>query len=459
LQKKDKMSETKLEKKFFSKDGRFYFPFPDSIVYFAYPLPRIDLLQNTLLQNTLLQIDLKKLYLEFSKQYGAGVVNRMKNDDKIFLILYPLLTNNSNQKQEEKEFYKKIGYLQYLVQTGEYRQELDIFPRIHLGSPHMFYRWLATNNDGDNNTLFEFTREEPIYPLFLLESIESIDQRNLVPLYDDMGTMFINVTVNHSIPSSSSLPSYSPERGGGIYCGDFQSNWQKAYKYGKAGTFSKCLHLYHEQRGPAAPLNPRFLSSVVKRGYPERSYRERGYPERSYRERGYPERSYRERGYQERGYRERGYPERGDQERSYPERGDQERSGQESGYLERSQGEGNYREGNLGRIDRKEENGKEDKRGEEIAKREGRRGQKRRSEEKEDEQQYQEHHQEQEQEKVDEKKEQGQILNSIYLETEAMDLTRDRMQQEIDAAQKKYTDSQKQLLLLQTNPFIRPGGR
>jgi hypothetical protein len=148
----------------------------------------------------------------------------------------------------------------------------------------MFYRWLATQKDDSNREGKEkngqrlpavsFSKREPIYPTFS----GSTDTNNikLVPLFDDMDTMLIESSSNNNgdekrsgqeekkqSPStfssiSLSLPLYQPERDG-TYCGDFQQNWEKAYKFGKAGNFQKCFQLYQAQK-PNVSFSPSFSS-------------------------------------------------------------------------------------------------------------------------------------------------------------------------------------------------------
>jgi hypothetical protein len=244
-----------------NKQQQQYFPYPDMAVHFAYPVGESSFIgeagRNALVNSGQDFTQIKRM----ADSLLGRDIDRLATEGK-FILLYPLFDGTSATMSP---LIAIIGYLQYLRQSPITAAVSPSLLRIHLGSPHQYYRWLATSktnpqtilSDNPNQLQYQIVDREPRYPSFVGASV-----RTLYPIGDTVGTVLVPMASGPSGPLGdmkrtaaatsevlrNRLPRYNPIFDG-VYCGDFQSDWESAYKFGKAGSYYKCLILVNAQGG------------------------------------------------------------------------------------------------------------------------------------------------------------------------------------------------------------------
>jgi hypothetical protein len=201
-----------------------YFPYPDSMIDFAFPLRLLaPLIGKPKLQNEYWSGTLPKFSHELDRILTADVVNTFKNNLNQYMIVYPAVG---------QELFQWIAELQAWHQiTGA---DTNFFSRIHPGSPHMYWRnlWAGAGS-------YEITDLAPAY--------HKVSNARLYPLGDNLGTQLVfhihdsSVTSDEIAAQNASV--FSPR----VYCGDVQAEWENSYIKAEAGTFEKCRQLYENQ--------------------------------------------------------------------------------------------------------------------------------------------------------------------------------------------------------------------
>ncbi len=202
--------------------GAKYFPYPDIIVHFAYKIH--DYTEEKF-------SDILFIGEEILHKLFPEIKDEMKREPDKYILYFPY-----KKSGDHLTLFRIIGYLQYILQTTSLteskNENFKILSRIHLGSPHLFYRWLWKRKENENVN-YQFVTDLPLYFVPPL----SFDEKNMYPLDDSFDTMFLfdseKKTVTEDILST--------------YCGDSQSKWESAYKKGFFGSYGKCAQLYLAQ--------------------------------------------------------------------------------------------------------------------------------------------------------------------------------------------------------------------
>ena len=256
----------------------YYFPYPDPVVHFVY---KISGGKNESKKSLVNAWDDFIPHLEPAAQYLEHTfpmaVNELKKDtnNRKYMLLFPIRERTEQKEHKQKEYsinnlYDTIGTLQYLLQTFPgLKQEIkkdknSYLSKIHLGSPHLFYRWLWSrmpNQDihyqiigpDSESKIFgpeshpstetkeekkELKESEPIYPRFT----PNISEENIAQL--DPNTLLVLSGEKLSRKQDEDLSKFIT----GVYCGDLQQGWEYSLGMGNSGSFAKCLDLFNKQQ-------------------------------------------------------------------------------------------------------------------------------------------------------------------------------------------------------------------
>ncbi len=247
----DQLGERKGES---DRSAEIYFPYPDTVVRFAYPVgPRspIGYIGNIAARQS--SLDSMKRVVNSALKMDIDSI-----PDGKFALIFPF-----TQLGIEQDAIGMIGYLQYLRHTDPaMKRQTDSLSvsKLHLGSPHQYYRWLVTTAGASSTTStaspipsggassgasgglpFQIVDSEPVYPSIVGRTID------VYPLSDEVESVLVGTnvpltTVDVKEVKQSLLPHYNPKIGG-IYCGDYQQDWESAYLEGKAGSYYRCRNL------------------------------------------------------------------------------------------------------------------------------------------------------------------------------------------------------------------------
>lgn len=214
--------------------GDYYFIYPDPLVYFAYKIPKYNASLNP-------RDEIKRIATtvegQIRKILPQSLIKQLESPDK-FLLVFDIFSESNT-----KELLNDIGYLQFLLAAHPtIMPPTFIANKIHLGSPHLFYRWLASRDD-DDPIEYQLVNSKPIYPTKILSNYGS--KTRFLPLDNNVTLIAGNIPDLVPIPDSVTSP-YSPAWSG-TYCGDVRKYWEQAYEHGKAGNFEKCRELYNRQ--------------------------------------------------------------------------------------------------------------------------------------------------------------------------------------------------------------------
>lgn len=244
-----------------NKNGKheWFFPYPDPVVRTAYKLPlyntSIDKFRNDVIFNQLLPL---------LSRYYESAYTTLTTDSKKNMIIFPI---SSSLRKVPKILFDAIGQYQYLIHSND-KPENEVFKsecfgpecllgRIHLGSPHLFFRYISNIRKLASDPIdYQLTDTPPSYYF----KDQTATGRDLAPLDSDDNMLIFSPRTSSTSQPLREDDSYNPQTGG-VYCGDYQQNWELAYSRGHSGSFEKCLDLYNRQMNSLLASSPSLFTS------------------------------------------------------------------------------------------------------------------------------------------------------------------------------------------------------
>lgn len=258
---------------FVSDVGVLFSPFPDPLVYFTYPVqiqkyvPSLEFKDFKSVINT--------ADANFKSLYPIAYEN-LKINYSNHLLFFPYALSKDREDSKELKLFHDIGFIQYLLNYANLndldhlnlnftdQKEIKIIKeslsappvagasvggvttapilRAHLGSPHLFYRWLWKRNQIQNSNLrYQIVNRKPFYNF---SNRVQFHRDNMFPLENYLNTMLTFTSPSGAV-GIGAAPTLSDKYG--LYCGDDQKEWESSYLRGYNGSYENCAQLFSQQ--------------------------------------------------------------------------------------------------------------------------------------------------------------------------------------------------------------------
>lgn len=231
------------------KNGEKYFPYADSIVPTAFLIGRFIPFRN---YNTLDEKDKTSANKQLETIMGSTNWNSFVNSGK-HLFIFPI----SPLTPELFSWFADSQVRHQLISVDTPTSstitpaviDTDVTKRIHPGNPHLYWRflWSAKQNQNQNFASYQVVDYVPTY--------ESLSPYLLLPFGDELHTQLVVFPNNVLSPPSPPLEerkisaelAETAETAETAYCGDVSQLWREAQARGTIGTFDSCGALYRRQ--------------------------------------------------------------------------------------------------------------------------------------------------------------------------------------------------------------------
>lgn len=221
----------------YSNERGVYFPYPDPMVDFAFLMVMPG--QELKMQLDHLYVTYEEYLNRLQKTMDEKDYQNFVTNEKLNLIIYPVAPM-------EEQVFRWFALAQALAQltsataakaggSGDVAKRMPLVPRIHPGSPHMYWRNLWTDADAHYELV-----DHPL-------TYHNVKNPILLPLDDSLDTQLVVSASTLSTRQVESKVAQTSIPLSNVYCGDVKVQWENEYKAGRAGNFSRCRELYHQQ--------------------------------------------------------------------------------------------------------------------------------------------------------------------------------------------------------------------